>query len=123
MLIVEIVDVVKKRVFVYVYDKVILLVDIVMYIDVEEVFLSEVLEVVKKKENGVVVFINYKKVLVDELYVYFVEVLLNYDCDCVYNGDIKKLILWYNILVNNGIIEFVEVLVDFVDKVEEVVVE
>ena len=38
-------------------------------------------------------------------------------------GDIKKLISWYNILVNNGITEFVEAPADSADKVEEAVAE
>jgi glucose-6-phosphate isomerase len=33
--------------------------------------------------------------------------------DRVHNGDIKKLISWYNILVNNGITEFVEATAPF----------
>ena len=33
-------------------------------------------------------------------------VLPNYDRERVYSTDIKKLIQWYNILVNNGYTEF-----------------
>ena len=43
-----------------------------------------------------------------ELHALFAEILPNYDRDRVHNGDIKKLISWYNILVNNGITEFVK---------------
>ena len=46
-----------------------------MYTDAEEVPLSEVLEAVKKKENGAVASINYKKASADELHAYFAEVL------------------------------------------------
>ena len=38
-------------------------------------------------------------------------------------GDIKKLISWYNILVNNGITEFVEAPAESADKVEEAAAE
>ena len=82
----------------------------------KEVPLSEVLEAVKKKENGAVASINYKKASADELHAYFAEVLPNYDRDRVHNGDIKKLISWYNILVNNGITEFVEAPADLPTK-------
>ena len=105
MLIVETVDAAKKRVPAYAHDKVISLADIAMYTDAEEVPLSEVLEAVKK------------------LHAYFAEVLPNYDRDRVHNGDIKKLISWYNILVNNGITEFVEAPADSADKVEEAAAE
>ena len=91
--------------------------------DAEEVPLSEVLEAVKKKENGAVASINYKKASADELHAYFAEVLPNYDRDRVHNGDIKKLISWYNILVNNGITEFVGAPADSADKVEEAAAE
>ena len=35
------------------------------------------------------------------------EVLPTYDRDLVHTSDIKKLIQWYNILVSNGVTEFV----------------
>ena len=122
MLIVETVDAAKKRVPAYAHDKVISLADIAMYTDAEEVPLSEVLEAVKKKENGAVASINYKKASADELHAYFAEILPNYDRDRVHNGDIKKLISWYNILVNNGITEFVEAPAESADKGEEAAV-
>lgn len=114
---------VKKRAFVHVYDKATLPVDTVTHIDVEEAFPSEASEVAKKKENGVAVLTNHKKVLVDEPYVHPVEAPLNHDCDCAYNGDTKKSTLRHNTPANNGTIEPAEVLVDLVDKAEEVVVE
>lgn len=61
MLIVETVSADKKRVPVYASDKVISLGDIAMYTDAEEVALGEVLESVKKKENGNVTSLDYKK--------------------------------------------------------------
>ena len=108
MLIVETVDAAKKRIPAYGQDKVISLADIAMYTDAEEVPLSEVLESVKNKENGTVASIDYKKASANELHAYFAEILPNYDRDRVHTSDIKKLLSWYNILVNNGITEFVE---------------
>ena len=108
MLIAETVDVAKKRSPAYGQDKVISLADIAMYTDAEEVPLSEVLESVKNKENGAVASIDYKKASANELHAYFAEILPNYDRDRVHTSDIKKLLSWYNILVNNGITEFVE---------------
>lgn len=35
-------------------------------------------------------------------------VLPDYDRERVYNNDIKKLIQWYNILIQNGYTEFVD---------------
>ncbi len=46
--------------------------------------------------------------LAAELADFMAAVLPNYDRDRVYNTDIKKLIQWYNILINNGYTTFVE---------------
>ena len=107
MLILEALDATKKRFPVYGHDKVIALGDIAMYTDDEEVPLSEVLESVKNKENGAVASVDYKKASANELQAFMAEVLPTYDRDRVHNSDIKKLIQWYNILVSNGVTEFV----------------
>ena len=109
MLILETLDATKKRLPVYGHDKVISLGDIAMYTDDEEVALAEVLESVKAKSNGTVTAIDYKKASAAELQAFMAEVLPTYDRDRVHNSDIKKLIQWYNILVSNGITEFVAV--------------
>lgn len=107
MLILETLDSTKKRLPVYAHDKVISLGDIAMFTDDEEVALAEVLDSVKKKENGAATSIDYKKASQAELHAFMAEVLPTYDRDRVHTSDIKKLIQWYNILVNNGITEFV----------------
>ena len=109
MLIVETLDAAKKRVPVYASDKVTSLGDISMYTDEEDIPLSRVLELLKVKENGAPVSsIDYKKSSLAELQDFFAQVLPNFDRDRVYASDIKKLIQWYNILVNVGITEFEE---------------
>ena len=107
MLILETLDATKKRVPAYGHEKVISLGDIAMYTDAEEVALSEVLESVKNKENAQVASIDYKKASAEALHAYMAEVLPTYDRDRVHTSDIKKLIQWYNILVSNGVTEFV----------------
>jgi hypothetical protein len=107
MLILETLDATKKRVPAYSHDKVIALGDIAMYTDAEEVALAEVLESVKNKENGAVASVDYKKASAEELHAFMAEVLPSYDRDRVHTSDIKKLIQWYNILVSNGVTEFI----------------
>ena len=107
MLILETLDATKKRVPAYSHDKVIALGDIAMYTDDEEVALAEVLESVKNKENGAVASVDYKKASAEELHAFMAEVLPSYDRDRVHTSDIKKLIQWYNILVSNGVTEFI----------------
>ncbi|MDE7377634.1 MAG: DUF5606 domain-containing protein [Paraprevotella sp.] len=107
-LIVETLDAAKRRMPAFATDKVISLADIAMYTDEGEVPLREVLNSVKEKENGQVASINPKKASARELADYFAEVLPAYDRDRVYTADIKKLISWYNLLVNAGMTDFTE---------------
>ena len=105
MLIVEsLVD--KKRSPVYGSDKIISLGDIAMYTDEDEVPLHNVLANVKNKENGAKVALNTKTATNDELYSYMAEVLPNFDRERVYPTDIKKLINWYNALIEGGLTDF-----------------
>ena len=106
MLIVETLDAEKKRVPVYAKDKVISLGDVAMYTDADEVALGDVLEAIREKENGGKVQLDYRKASADELHAFMAEVLPNYDRDRVHASDIKKLIQWYNILVENGVTDF-----------------
>ena len=108
MLIVEAVSENKKRMPVYASDKVIALGDIAMYTDAEEVSLASVLESLKNKENGAVASLDYKKASAEELHQLMGEILPNYDRDRVHTSDIKKLLQWYNMLISNGVTEFVK---------------
>lgn len=98
----------RKRMPIYASDKVISLGDIAMYTDADEVPLSVVLEAVKTKEEGKEASLDYKKASAEELGEFMAAVLPNYDRDRVHLSDIKKLIQWYNLLVSNGVTEFVE---------------
>ena len=69
---------------------------------------NQFFEINFNKENGAVASIDYKKASQAELHAYMAEVLPSYDRDRVHTSDIKKLIQWYNILVSNGVTEFVE---------------
>ena len=86
MLIVETIDATKKRFPAYGNEKIISLADI----------------------NAAIASIDVKKATSEQLREYLAEVLPDFDRDRVYTNDIKKLILWYNILVSNGITDFGE---------------
>ena len=107
MLIVEALDASKKRMPVHGVDKVVSLGDIAMYTDDEEVPLWQVLDSVKAKCEGAVCAVDYKKASNEELADFFAEVLPNYDRDRVYMTHVRKLIQWYNILVEAGLTDFV----------------
>ncbi|MBQ5373400.1 MAG: DUF5606 domain-containing protein [Bacteroidaceae bacterium] len=107
-LIVETLDEKKKRMPVFGMDKVISLADIAMYTDEEEVPLRQVLANVKAKENAQTASLDYGKASKEELAEYMAQVLPNFDRDRVYSSDIKKLIQWYNLLIENGVADFEE---------------
>lgn len=109
-LIVETLDSQKKRMPAFGADKVISLADIAMYTDEKEVPLREVLKSIKEKEGGKTANIDYRKASKEELYKFLGEVLPNFDRDRVYPTDIKKLVQWYNILIENGLDDFDETL-------------
>ena len=96
----------KRKVPAYAKDKVISLGDIAMYTTDEEVPLHEVFTNMKNKEEGKPVAISPTKASSEELRSYLAEVLPNYDRERVYPSDIRKLIAWYNIMINAGITEF-----------------
>lgn len=98
----------KKRLPAYGNEKIISLGDIAMYTDGDDVPLQQVLLAMKTKENGAVVTLGIKKASANELGAYLAEVLPNYDRDRVHVSDIKKLITWYNLLVNAGLTDFEE---------------
>jgi hypothetical protein len=107
MLIVEALDATKKRLPIHGVDKVVALGDIAMYTDDEEVPLWQVLENVKNKCEGAACAIDYKKASNEELADFFAGVLPNYDRDRVYMSHVRKLIQWYNILVEADMTDFV----------------
>lgn len=108
MLIVETLDAAKKRMPARGNDKVTSLGDISMYTTEDDVPLSKVLAAVKAKENGALLSSDFKKASSQALQDYFAEVLPNFDRERVHNSDIRKLLSWYNILIENGITEFEE---------------
>ena len=97
----------KKRIPVYASDKSVSLGDIAIYTEDEEVPLVNILSKIKEKENGGKITLD-PSVKPEELRNYFAEILPEFDRDRVYPSDIKKIINWYNILVNAGLTQFDE---------------
>jgi dephospho-CoA kinase len=107
-LIVEALDATHRRQPAFATDRITSLNDIAMYTESDDVPLTKILESMKTLENGNKSAIDYKKASGDDLREYFAKVLPNYDRDRVHTSDIKKLIQWYNILIENGITDFKE---------------
>ena len=109
-LIVETLDKAKKRMPAFGTDRVISLADIAMYTDSEEVPLRQVLKNIFVKEGGKIASVDPKKASKEDLAEFVGEVLPNFDRDRVFPSDMKKLVQWYNILVENGLTDFDEVM-------------
>lgn len=118
-LIVEALDATHHRMPAFATDRVTSLSDIAMYTDAEDIALWEVLAKVGEKEGLKNTSINYKKCSSKELRDYFATVLPNYDQDRVHDSDIKKLLQWYNILIDNGYNDFKELLAPKKDEAKE----
>jgi len=95
----------QKRIPVYPRDKVISLGDISIYTNEEEVPLPQILSTIKEKENGKPIDFN-PAIKPEELKNYFAEILPNFDRNKVYPSDIKKIMNWYNLLINTGNADF-----------------
>ncbi len=105
-LIVEALDATHKRMPAFATDRITSLRDIAMFTETDDVPLMDVMENIKKLEDGKKASINEKKATGEELRAYFTKVLTEWDQDRVQNSHIKKLITWYNILVEAGITDF-----------------
>jgi hypothetical protein len=94
-----------KKLSVGISNNVSVLTEIAIYTLEEELPLRTVFEKIQQKEGGKRTPVDHKagKLALEE---YFFEVLPNYDEDRVYASDIKKVIQWYNLLLDNGITDF-----------------
>ena len=95
-----------KRMPTYARDKIISLADVSMYTNGDDIELWKVLEAACKKEDGKPCAIDAKKADNKVVLAWFDEVLPDWDRDRVYPTDVRKLISWYNILINTGITTF-----------------
>ena len=106
-LIVETVDAQKKRMPAFGADKVVSLGDISNYTDDDkEVPLAQVLENIKTEYAEKVVPLSPKKAAQEEIIAFFEKALPNYDRDRVRVSDMRKVLSWYNLLVEYGITTF-----------------
>ena len=109
MLIVETIDETKKRLPAHSADKVVSLADISIYTDDDnEVSLASVFESIKEKYDGKAVELSAKKADQSDIISFFEKVLPNYDTDRVRVSDMRKVLAWYNLLINDGMSSFVE---------------
>lgn len=93
-----------KRLPVQQRDRVISLADVAMYTDGDDVPLGEVLTSLAKVTDSKPV--DIKKTEAEGLREFFATVLPDYDRERVHVSDIRKLLTWYNQLIEAGITDF-----------------
>lgn len=69
--------------------------------------LKEVFRSIHEKMGDKVDF-DVKKATNSELKAKFLEIMPDYDQDAVYPSDMKKVFLWYQMLMNKGLLDFTE---------------
>jgi len=94
----------KKRIPVYQTTKVSALDDIAIYTEDEEVRLYEVFKKIFSIENKSNTSVSHKE-SANEIKDYFEDILPDYDKERVYVSDMKKVISWYNILIDTQVLQ------------------
>ncbi len=85
--------------------QVVSLADVSIYGEEDEVSLEDIFKKILKMENKAKTSVSHKA-SGEELNDYFSDVFPEYDKDRVYPSDIKKVIRWYNLLLDKGLLEF-----------------
>jgi len=111
-----------KRIPVYAQEKVVALSDVSIYTTDGDAPLRDVLKKMKEKEDGRQLSLGSKS-SGKELFAYLEEVLPDYSKESVYASDVKKLVSWYNLLVEKNIdldeVETTDEVTDEVPATEE----
>lgn len=98
----------KRRTPIHANERVVSLAEIAIYTTEGEKPLGEVFELMYAASQGKTLDIKALSQSKETLFAYMGSVLPNFDTVRVYPTDVKKLISWYNTLVQNGFTQFVE---------------
>lgn len=93
----------KKRTSVFTMDRVSSLAEIAIYTREDEISLPNVFRNIHKKENGGPCPNHNENA--ETIRAYFTEVLPDYDRERVYDSNIRKVLQWYNLLQQNGLVD------------------
>jgi len=102
----------QKRMQAFASSKISTLEDIAIFTETGEIHFKKVLKTIFEQENGKPLSLNVRSSN-EDLKTFFEKVIPDYDREKVYVSDIKKVVLWYNLLLEKGLIDLEE------DKEEE----
>jgi hypothetical protein len=94
-----------KRIPVYSTSKVSSLSDIAIFTETGEVTLKQVFKKISEKESGGEITAKDSG---SDLKTYFEQILPDYDRNRVYTSDMKKIVQWYNLLLQKELLNFEE---------------
>jgi len=95
-----------KKFTAFSHEKISSMEEISIYTTDEDRPLKEILKIIFEKQNGEKVLSH--KSSATELKTFFKEMVPDYDEDNVYISDIKKVVNWYNTLVEHKLLDFEE---------------
>ncbi len=81
--------------------------EISIYTETEDVALYEVFKKIHEMHDGQAV-LNPKKASAADIKALFEKILPDYDKEAVYISDMKKVLTWYNFLLEKDILDFTE---------------
>ena len=96
----------KKRMPAYSRDAMVSIGNVLIFTNDGQVSVSEILTLIKEKEENKNISFDVAKAMPDELRGYLAEIVPNFDRDRVYPNEIKKLLKWYDLLISCGITDF-----------------
>jgi len=96
-----------KKFPVFSHEQISSLKEISIYTETDSVSLKEVLKKVREFQQDKPVD-NPKKASSSELKALFDQIVPDYDKDTVYVSDMKKVFTWYNLLLQNDMLDFTE---------------
>ncbi|MDO5075616.1 MAG: DUF5606 domain-containing protein [Bacteroidales bacterium] len=106
-LIVETIDSTRRRLPVGARDRVTSLGDVTMYTEAGDEPLMKVFQNISDALQGKATSFTHKTASVDELEKFMSDIALPaWDSDRVHTSDIRKLVQWYNLLIEGGITQF-----------------
>ncbi len=110
VLVVESISGTGRRMPAFATDKIISLNDITVYTETGDIPLWQVLKSIGEKENSGRPTIDFRRVSTNAMRNYFTSVLPSYDRDRVHDSDMRRIMLWYETLVDAGYTDFEELM-------------
>ena len=99
----------KKRCPVFRNDRISSLNEISLFTETGDKPLREIIQDIYRKENEQKIALDLKSAANKDLFAYFKEILPDYDQERVHASDVKKVLGWYNMLIDAGKVDLADI--------------